>query len=1366
MAVAIALAQAWVGNEPYAATGVIQTVNSSPSRIVFEVDVGDPSFRASSYRDYEILDLHRFGSFSAPGEPLIPGRDFLVALPPQGAASVSYTVLRSEPLGKHRLEPVPFPVVFENGDGVISTSLEYRFDPAIYDAVRPGVRVSGRPEGRLRHQRVLPVRVEPVMYDPLTGEVVLAKRIRVEIVMSGANQGGAPLPSAPVEESEVWERMYARLLVNYDGARAWRTRARPAPSLRSSRALDAAAGPLVKLAARTPGVHRVRASTVIGRGFPAGTPTGSLHLFQRAYDRVTASPVVLDIPYRVVEDTGGTAGEFDGADWLIFYAQELREDTLRHDPIEKFTEDNIYWLGTSGGPQMPPKALAPDTVAADTATSSFPVTLYEEQDLVFREQTPPDNNSSGATVTTREFYYYTLGRSASFGVPFDLESAKSGTTFELKALFLGRRVTLAQGPRPVRLDLINARGTTRLPDVNVPETQFVLYSTGPLSSDVLAPGLNTFRIQPIGRSDIDVLLDWLTVDYASRYIARGNRLSFDTGSLVGSRTLTLTGFTRTDVLLFDITNPLAPEACPLDASFFTSLGAGEYALSFRLDLTTPRRFVVLPFDAITEIAGASVVEDEPSALIGHPLESGVDVLVVSHRTFIGEMQRWVDYRKAQGYRVLLADVDDIYDEFNGGVRNPKAIRDFVGHFFQSGGASFLVLAGDASEDYKRVLAASGVDFVPTESYAEHVASPVFNEDEVVTTDKWYVMLDKDILYDEPLSTADHLPELIVGRFPAGSVAEMRLFIDKTLAFEQPRADDFWRRRMIRVADDAWSGPGIGEVCLQPVEREFENAEENASVITEGSIPGGYDVVRFYLSKKITYPQGCVAQSVQQAATRASATPALLGELTKGATIVSFQAHMNRYLICHEALFTSSPTLGGTDYQAFTNNGKPFIVFGMGCHMSDFALHSELSRNFTNGPTGDCLSELLLLQPNRGAVCSYGSTGFEYLNENKNYTGVIAEIFFEEPPTGPMIPTGRSQARWIMGELMTTAEVENLLRYPGGGSGGGAIGQVKRYHTLGDPMLRIEGGPPRFEVTVDGNPFESGDLLFSGGGGDSVHVRGVITDEAAIEKISLVIDGIDATNLLTVTPLVDAGLDAARQYEVSFATKLVPKTYDIVIRAHQAADTTAGDYHVVAEFILSVEVRVSLSINGRVVVDGDVVPSKGDYVFELTAPVVVDPGLIRVEIDGAGVTPLNLSHPSPEDSTTWLVGFAATLSNGAHRVSVFVENAEFDYTLTVGTQYGVRDVIAYPNPFADDTYIVYTNEFEISDGSIDIFTTSGKKVATLAIPVAGRAVGQNAVHWDGTTWNGSEVANGVYLFVMSVRQGEKTTTERGKMVKVR
>jgi hypothetical protein len=1080
-------------------------------------------------------------------------------------------------------------------------------------------------------------------------------------------------------------------------------------------------------------------------------------VFKRVYDSDALAETIVDVPYRVVEDPAGMSGVFDGSDWLIFFGNELREDTFQDDPLEKFSDSNVYWIGTSSGSQMPSQDVSPGVVGIDTATVTFPVLEYHEQDNLFFEGTPPGR---------KEFYFYNDIRNPTLSVPFVVGAIDPNGTFQLKARFQGGdRERLI---RSVKLSIVNSIGTTQLDAASVPRKDLVDYESQILPANVIESGLNTLRIDKTSdRTSLEALLDWFTIEYRSHYRAKGNVLDFNTGILTGDVNIAVTGFGRTDVMLFDVTDPLAAREYRLTPGHFTPVGGGGYALSFGETISSQRRFVVTPIDGIEEITSDDVLSDEQSRMI-ESSESGVDVdvLVVCHADFTSDLDTWVSYRKAQGYYLLLADPVDIYDEFNGGVPHPRGIKNFIRHFFEKGGASFVVLVGDASEDNKRVHALSGVNFVPTESFTEYVGGS-FNQDEVVTTDKWYVMLDCDFINDNP-PCDDFYPDLILGRLPVGNSQETQNVVNKILSFEEPTGTDFWRRRVIRVADNAFSG-GFS-LCYKSSEDDFETAEEQAAVIFDNAVGGGFDVIRFYLTEKIDEPPhtpgSCGIGSDFSSQTRGSATPALIGELNKGATVVSIQAHMNRYLICHEWLLTSSIASpdGQVDHRRMENVGRPWIIYGMGCHMSDYAVHKEREQTQTNDSNGDAFAELLLFRRNRGAIATYGSSGFEYLYPNLAFTEFIANAFFENVRTDPMPGSGKAQARWILGELMAVAEVENLNnnRYF---SGGGAIGQMKRYHLLGDPVLRIDGGPPRFDVTVNEKSFESGGRVVSGAN-QKIDVRAVVTDEVAIEALKLEIDNADSTQLLNVSPLVDESLTAARQYEVRFEHTLQPKNYDLVLKAYQAEDTTSNNYHVVAEFVFKVQANATLTVNGRRIANGDFVSPEGDYVFELDLPVRVNPSLIRVETDGEPVSPIDVMNPDPQDSTTWHIRFSQTLPTGRHTVVLFVEDTEFPFEVVVGSRVGLFDVVAYPNPFEDDVFFVFSNEVRITSGKIDVFTTSGKKVAHLEVPLGARAPGQNAIRWDGRTFNGDEIANGVYLFVVTVDQGGREAIHRGKLVRAK
>ena len=1350
---AIALLSAQPGN----AVQNAEVVSAGRSSVVFELDLSGYELTPSGFIDgAQVLTVPGFGSFSAPGEPHIPAADFLVGIPQGVTASVSAVVLESKPLGQLRLEPVPFPIVFLDDGGSPTASQEVRIDPDVYDGVSSSFSARAQRQQRFRRQHVLPVRVTPLTYDAATGEAVLATRIQVSVSFSGANR--APFDDAvgTLIEDVTWERIYARTLVNAEQARAWRVQPVRPRFDGSSAAAAATAGPLIKLKVFDDGVHKVRASTAIGKGFPASTPVSELHVFKRGYDAGSMSATVTDVPHIVIEDGAGQSGVFDGDDFVVFFGQRLMNDALEGDPIEKFSWHNLYWLGSSGGTTMASKSVATGSVRADTASASFEASGYFETDLIFQEETPP-----GVT----DFYYENVPQVNRHNTPFQVHAPAPNGTFTIEIEILGTRIPSSE---PNLRDLIPSlpSTSTALSPIFMPERQLTRGTTLPVSNTALRDGNNTLRLESdASHQGLQGLLNWFRVDYDALYRADGNRLEFTNGGRTGSTDLSIIGFGRDDVMLFDVTDPLGAQQCQLTAAHFTAAGNG-YVLTFNENFSGDRRYIATTVDKMAEIAAADIIEDEPSQIIGNAAESGVDVLVVSHGDFLGEMQRWVDHRRAQGYRVYMVDVQDVMDEFRGGLTDPRAIRDFVNRFYTMGNASFLLLVGDNNEDTKRVYSFSSPTKIPSESYSEYVFGGGFDEDEVVTTDKWYVMLDYDHIRDEPPNLNDYYPDLIMGRLPVDTVGELRVVLDKIFKFEAPQADDFWRRRVIRAADDAWAFGGNFQSCYNAAEVGFQTGEASAANRIEQSWPGGYDVVRFWLSEKIEHPPigQCIDAGITMDRTRLNATPDLFAELNAGASWVSINCHMNRYQWCHEFLFTASLFApdGNRDHPRLKNFGRPWVVLGMGCHFSDYAIHANLTsrRQNESGPTGDAFAELLLHLEDRGAVGTYGSSGFEYLSTEQRHTGIIMEETFENTPTDNIIGSNKSQARWIFGELITASEITNINRWGSIGPALGAWGQALRMHLLGDPLLRIDAGPPRFDVTVDGQPVQNDDPIF-GGEGDPVQVVAVIRDEVAIEDIELEIAGVDRTADMTVTPLDDAGKDASRTYQVEFSHQIRPESYDIIIRASQA-ENPSGGYHLAAEFTLKVVIDVELTADGRQILSGDVVPRAADFQFSVRTSVPIDPGLVSAQLDGEDVTNLQV------EATDTLVtaGFSATLGDGNHKITLNVNQDVFSYDVEVRSQAGLTEVVNYPNPFVDETHFIFTTGQSITSGSIDIFTVSGRRVMTLDIPAGARAVGQNTVRWDGRTWSGDEVANGVYLYVFKVTQQSGESVHRGRLVRAK
>ncbi len=206
--------------------------------------------------------------------------------------------------------------------------------------------------------------------------------------------------------------------------------------------------------------------------------------------------------------------------------------------------------------------------------------------------------------------------------------------------------------------------------------------------------------------------------------------------------------------------------------------------------------------------------DQPSRWRQADLQA--DYLIVAHPRLLAALAPLVALRRSQGLTVAEIDVRDVYDEWSGGVTDPRAIRDFVDfafHHWRAPAPRFLLLVGDASWDGKNehpvgaspdwafrlsdraefiengstpyrsdVLAASR-NLVPTWGYGSaegHAAG-----------DNAFVAIDGE----------DEFPDLAVGRFPVIDPHEVEAIVAKIVAYEQAPEPGDWRSRILWVTNE-------------------------------------------------------------------------------------------------------------------------------------------------------------------------------------------------------------------------------------------------------------------------------------------------------------------------------------------------------------------------------------------------------------------------------------------------------------------------------------------------------------------------------------------------------------------------------------
>ncbi len=407
-----------------------------------------------------------------------------------------------------------------------------------------------------------------------------------------------------------------------------------------------------------------------------------------------------------------------------------------------------------------------------------------------------------------------------------------------------------------------------------------------------------------------------------------------------------------------------------------------------------------------------VILDHPSSLRDD--DQQIDYIMIAHGSLMDPTRRLAEFHRGRGLSVAVVDVQDIYDEFNFGVLDPRAIKDFLQYAHSSWRAPaprFVLFAGDASWDFKNLSAddanyadwtyrpgetarfvknsstryAEGADLnhrnlVPTSSYTTlegHAAS-----------DTWFVCLDD----------GDSLPDMAIGRLPVATAHELEQVIDKTIRYASAPPVGPWKRNLLLIANES--------VAFQ--KRSDFIAQEYGS--------------RGYLSTKI-YPHPSEPANEHH-------TRRIVESLDGGVYGVHFIGHGGRYiwrtgppdLKKNHDLFTLEhlDTLAASD--------RLPVVLSLTCYSAPF-----------DHPTADSIGEKLMRIPGRGAIAVFAASW------RNSPSPIMGEILMKELTT-----PGNT-----IGESVMRAKHEfksDVL--------------VQTYNLLGDPAVPVAAPGHELELAID------------------------------------------------------------------------------------------------------------------------------------------------------------------------------------------------------------------------------------------------------------------------------------------------------------
>jgi hypothetical protein len=273
---------------------------------------------------------------------------------------------------------------------------------------------------------------------------------------------------------------------------------------------------------------------------------------------------------------------------------------------------------------------------------------------------------------------------------------------------------------------------------------------------LLREGDNTVRLAAQnGNGDVS-LVDSIRLTYQHAYRADNDRLKFK--ATTGEQ-ITVGGFSNQQIRVFDITEAdgvmelagkiegqrnnfsVAVTAKTKGERTLLALASGQEARPVSLKLNTDSRW--------------------------RTTGNAADFVIVTSGNFSSAIEPLRLRREAEGLRVAVVDVEDIFDEFNFGNKSPQAVRDFLAYAKQNWqiAPSFVLFVGDASFDPKNYLGHGDLDLVPTK-----LLDTAHSE---AASDDWFSDFNNDGIAD-----------LATGRLSARTAEEAALLVAKQIRFEQ------------------------------------------------------------------------------------------------------------------------------------------------------------------------------------------------------------------------------------------------------------------------------------------------------------------------------------------------------------------------------------------------------------------------------------------------------------------------------------------------------------------------------------------------------------------------------------------------------
>ncbi len=1018
---------------------------------------------------------------------------------------------------------------------------------------------------------------------------------------------------------------------------------------------------------------------------------------------------------------------WDDGDYILFYGRSVNSwnanrtiGDYRH-TNNPFTTTNVYWLNVSEDNTPGRRMQTLDSELQPTYRTNIARsrTFYENDLIIFYSYDERESGKEWYASELRIGDRTSVNFPASSPLPDESAtvwfSAKKSSTYSP----LGQ-VTINNNP--------NFTETFSLSSV---------LHAFELPAGILNNGINTltFSVHPQNnQTSGGGLLDWFEVSYMRELQTNTGKMEFDALPEDGVAEVTIAGIQSP--WIFDIE----------EYDQVRCTRHNPFVVQTRTD--SPRRYLALSEDRFLTII--NIMEDHvgrgeyPNGLRDVDLQA--DYIYIVHDDFwdaSAALEQHVEQR--DNVEVIRVNIRDIYQEFSWGLFDPTAMRDFLYYAQtnwrseQDGPVRSCLLIGDGDYDYRNLTFSGDKNWIPPYENYRNCRDDFFTE------------------------FGTNEASLVMGRLPVQKESELENFITNLIAYDSGVDRGPWQSRIILVADDEF-------VDIGPTISDQEHLTDSEDIALH-SLPSYMDVEKIYIGAYPTSYDPATGIRLKPLATRD-----LLQALGKGSLLVNYIGHGNAHVWAHEQLF-----LDTRDRTLVNSGDKNPIYVAATCAWGHF-----------DRPNNEAFFESLLTM--------YGGA-IGVIAASRNTSGSANEQLVENY----YLRFFDRDQDYSAGECLWLAKRA-------------AAGSTNPYyHYFGDPMMTP--ALPKWDVTVtEVNPdsltaLETGQVIAEIRRPQENHPDDMFQGEALVTLIG-------GYRLLTYTftEKIDGRYVNGAQTHYRLPLGLLFRGYTSVSNGSLQArfvvprDVVYGSNTAQVQIYATDEVNDAVGVMSNLAIScqsgdlSDQTPPQIHIYFNhrnwrngdlttLQPNLIVDiydtSGInltgeigheLKALIDG-GKQEVSLTNDFTYERDRYTSGAAERtlfdLSPGLHHLEIWAwdnannlgrEGVTFE-TMDTGGQDGdgsgfyMQNVYNAPNPFSDETYFTFEGA-DVARATVKIFTPSGRQIKTLEARF-NDAQSFYYIPWDGRDQYQDDVANGVYLYKLTVESVYGQSSEQyGKVMRLR